>query len=106
MEIIPFLSDEIFVLNQKLFILCGEQVSWKRNNVLIANSSRLTIESASLLDSGTYTCDAVNTVGRDSIEYNVEVFCELLNSSKMFLPLHFTYLHSCFMFLVCHLCIK
>ncbi|KAJ6636829.1 Hemicentin-1, partial [Pseudolycoriella hygida] len=51
-------------------------VSWKRNNVLLTNSSELTIKSAALQDSGVYLCEAINIVGKDSVQYKLEVFSE------------------------------
>lgn len=58
--------------NSELF-----QITWKRNNITIANSNRLFIEFASLSDGGMYVCEATNIVGTDSLRYKVEVHCKL-----------------------------
>ncbi|XP_037039189.1 hemicentin-1-like isoform X2 [Bradysia coprophila] len=51
-------------------------ITWKRNNDWIANSTMLSIKFASLSDSGLYVCEATNIVGTDSLGYNVEVYSE------------------------------
>lgn len=51
--------------------------------MLITNSTQLTIQSVSLLDGGVYTCEAINSVGKDSVQYKLEVFCKLRISTAL-----------------------
>ena len=79
-ETIRTIKDRSVVVGQSVNLLCSAiglpepQLSWYKNNELYRDSgSSLVIPSASLADSGVYTCMAMNMVGSARVKYRLTV---------------------------------